>query len=107
MDLLRALKKTVEGSYVDGQPLHIADRRNSAIKVFTHHQLQTMSPAVRQEWFRNKHIIETGRPTDNVKFDKEGLERMGCLTSVISVQGLPFDIWRKRLTNFLSNRSVH
>lgn len=92
MDLLRALKKTVERSYVDGQPLHVADPRNSAIKVFTHHQLQTMSPAVRQEWFRNKHIIETGRPTDNVKFDKEGLERMGCLTNVISIQGLPFYI---------------
>ncbi len=35
-DLLRALKKTVEGSYVDGQPLHIADRRSSAIKFYAH-----------------------------------------------------------------------
>lgn len=92
MDLLKAIKKTVEGSYVNGQPPHIADPEHSAIKVFTHRQLQTMSPAVRQEWYRNKHIVETDRPVDDVKFDKEGLERMGCITNVVSIQGWSFDI---------------
>ncbi len=43
-----------------------------------------MSPAVRQEWFRNKHIIETGQAYGQCEIDKEGLERMGCLTNVIS-----------------------
>lgn len=87
MNLLKAFKMTVEGSYLDGQPLHIADPDSSSIKVFTHRQLQTMSPAVRQEWFRNRHIIEINRPVDDVKFDKEGLERMGCITNVVSIQG--------------------
>lgn len=87
MDLLKAFKKTVEGSYVDGQPLHIADPDNSAIKVFTHRELQAMSPAVRQEWFRDRHIIEIDRPVNDVKFDKEGLERIGCITNVVSIQG--------------------
>ena len=46
-----------------------------------------MSPAMRQEWFREKHIIEIERPVDDIKFDKEGLERMGCMTSVLDIQG--------------------
>ena len=87
MDLLKASRKTVEGSYVDGQPLHIADPDKSAIKVLTNRELQTMSPAMRQEWFREKHIIEIERPVDDIKFDKEGLERMGCMTSVLDIQG--------------------
>ena len=101
VDLLRAFKKTVEASYVDGQPLHIADHPNSAIKVFTHRQLQAMSPAERQEWFRTKHIIEIDRPMDDVKFDKEGLERMGCLTDIVSIQGQHLYGQFKRLTNVL------
>lgn len=87
MNLLKTFKKTIEKYFVNSQPLHIADPHNSAIKVFTHRQLQAMSPAERQEWFRTKHIIEIDRPMDDVKFDKEGLERMGCLTDVLSIQG--------------------
>lgn len=87
MELLKAFKKTIEGSYVNGKPLHIADPDKSAIKVLTNRELQTMSPAMRQEWFREKHIIEIERPVDDIKFDKEGLERMGCMTSVLDIQG--------------------
>ena len=87
MNLLKTFKKTVEKYFVNSQPLHIADPHNSAIKVFTHLQLRAMSPAERQEWFRTKHIIKIDRPMDDVKFDKEGLERMGCLTDVLSIQG--------------------
>lgn len=90
MDLLKTFKKTVEKCFIDGQPLHVADPDNSAVKVFTHRQLQAMSPAVRQEWFRIKHIIEIDRPMDDVKFNREGLERMGCLTDVVSIQGQHF-----------------
>ncbi len=87
MELLKALKKAVEGSYIDGKPMHIAEPDNSTFKVLTHRELQTMSPALRQELFRNRHIIEIERPVDDVKFDKEGLERMGCITNVVSIQG--------------------
>jgi hypothetical protein len=94
--LLRNTLENVEASYRDGQPLHrlpnaqLEEYDPSASCIFTveWEKFKTMSASTLQSIFRHRHILVLDAPVETAEFDKEGLESLGSLTSVRSVQGM-------------------
>jgi hypothetical protein len=85
----------MEKLYKDGAPLyHQASAKSlngpqgsSQFFVTTLEEFSHFKPAQVQAIFRNRHILLLGRPPEGVKFDKDGLSRLGSLTASRFIQG--------------------
>jgi len=97
--LLRETISNVEASYINDLPAHILpsarleeyDPAASCIFVVEWNRFKSMSTSAIQDIFRHRHIHVLDAPVDTVEFDREGLESLGSLTSVRSVQGKLLD----------------
>ena len=77
----------VEATYRHGKPLHIADPEMSAFDILPYEEFQAMSASRVQERLRFKHILITGCPHPNMKFDEAGLRTLCSLDRPVSIQG--------------------
>lgn len=81
----------MESGYRNGLPLHMQygekDVRSCVVHL-NYEEAQKLSTREIQEIFRHHHILITGCPQDNVKFDEAGLQTLEKrMHSLISVQG--------------------
>jgi hypothetical protein len=84
---MKQLFSHIEASYRDGQPLHIVDPKKSAFDIISFVDFQALAPSQIQERLRFKHIVITGCPHPNLKFDASGLRTLSPLDNQISIQG--------------------
>lgn len=80
----------LEKDYVNDRPLHVRDKDASMFDIMTWDQFQCLSIAEIQRRHRIKHFVITNCPTPNAKFDESGLEKLGGLHQIISIQGKDF-----------------
>jgi hypothetical protein len=87
----------IRSSYIDGVPPHrlpsareqMYDPHASCVFVVEWNIFKSMDAATIQGIFRHRHILVLNSPVETVEFDREGLETLGSLSSIRSVQG-PF-----------------
>jgi hypothetical protein len=93
--LLKETYELVQASYIDGVPPHrhpsarevTYDPAASCVFVVEWHRFKSMNASTIQEIFRHRHILVLNSPIETVEFDREGLETLGSLSSIRSVQG--------------------
>jgi hypothetical protein len=93
--LLQETYELVQSTYVDGLPPHrlpsareqTYDPQASCVFVVEWNTFKSMAAATIQEIFRHRHILVLNSPVETVEFDREGLESLGSLSSIRSVQG--------------------
>jgi len=77
----------IERDYVGGKPPHIANPEASSFDIISFVDFQRMSTLQIQDRLRRKHIVVTGHPDSNVKFDAAGLRSLSPLHRKVSLQG--------------------
>ncbi len=77
----------VEATYCHGKPLHIINLEMSAFDILPYEEFQDMSASRVQERLRFKHILITGCPHPNMKFDEAVLCTLCSLDRPVSIQG--------------------
>ncbi|KDR65363.1 hypothetical protein GALMADRAFT_148754 [Galerina marginata CBS 339.88] len=83
---LHTIFNVLEMGYVDGLPRHIFDPKSSVFHIMTHQDFETLKPREVQDIMRYKHIVLTGCPISNIKFDAEGLSTVASLHDIIAIQ---------------------
>ncbi|KAJ3500455.1 hypothetical protein NLJ89_g9788 [Agrocybe chaxingu] len=83
---LQVLLAAVESSYVEARPLHVSQPDKSVFKVLKADDLARMNPTEVQEILRRQHIVTTGGPVQDIRFDKQGLSQIHPLHCVVTVQ---------------------
>ncbi len=78
----------VEATYHRGKLLHIINPEMSAFDILPYEEFRAMSASQVQEQLRFKHILITGCPHPNMKFDEARLCTLCSLDRLISIQGM-------------------
>jgi hypothetical protein len=95
MDYLEQIDRCVRSRFVDFSPkIHASGARDvdfdpmeSCIFVVDHSKFMTMDAHVIQQIFRYRHILVVNVPAEDMKFDLNGLSRVGSLSRVLEIQG--------------------
>jgi hypothetical protein len=85
----------VQSSYIDGVPPHrlpsaqeiTYDPAASCVFVVEWNRFKSMDASTIQQIFQHRHILVLNSPVETVEFDREGMETLGSLSLIRSVQG--------------------
>ncbi|KAJ3502883.1 hypothetical protein NLJ89_g8689 [Agrocybe chaxingu] len=86
MDCFHSIAKGVEASFIAQQPPHVADPNRSVLAVMTLEEYNTKGVREIQAILRRKHIVVTGLPPSDLKFDEAGLETLASLDAIVDIQ---------------------
>lgn len=77
----------MESSYINKQPLHVAEPHSSVFATISHSSFQAMKGEEIMSILRHKHIVVFGVPGDTYQFDKHGFCGLRLVYGQASIQG--------------------
>ena len=86
--MFKKIYNAVMKSYIDNKPAWMADPDQSAIRVVSKHEMDSMVEEDVQEIFRTQHIVVRDQFQPELAFDRKGLKTLADLKKIVTLHGV-------------------